>query len=353
MNCPHPPTSADKEECLRQILRARLEVLGPITASTLGEHFGLAVSDIQWGLLALESEGIVMRGRYSRNEDTEEWCERRYHSCLSGQVVWARFTPSLAATAGLRLSGPMRSTPVALAAREDFAALHALSARQKSERFEPGGQAARVESVLSERGASFLSDIRSHTGLLQVEVEGALAELVSLGRVSSDSFAGLPALLSPASKKSRGSRGRRSRGGPSLDAAGRWSLLPVSEAQPEATFSDADPHCVAYAQTLLRRYGVVFRKLLQRENLLIPWRDLHRVYRRLEARGDIRGGRFVEGFSGEQFALPIAIAEIREARRRGDRGEWVVLSGADPLNMSGSAPRGSRCRGDRQSPDVS
>jgi ATP-dependent helicase Lhr and Lhr-like helicase len=158
-------------------------------------------------------------------------------------------------------------------------------------------------------------------------VEEALAELVALGLVTSDSFAGLRALLR---KPVAGRRRRAAIFG--MESAGRWALArrapPQREARPEAV-----EHL---ARALLVRYGVVFWRLLEREApWLPPWRDLLRVYRRLEARGDIRGGRFVAGFSGEQFALPDAIGLLREIRRRPESGDLVSLSGADPLNLAG------------------
>jgi ATP-dependent Lhr-like helicase len=127
-----------------------------------------------------------------------------------------------------------------------------------------------------------------------------------------------------------------------MESAGRWSLIrrPAQEGIDEATRTAAVEHA---ARTLLRRYGVVFWRLLAREGAwLPPWRDLLRVYRRLEARGEIRGGRFVAGFSGEQYALPEAVGLLRETRRKPAAGEWVTLSAADPLNLAGILTPGAR-----------
>ena len=127
--------------------------------------------------------------------------------------------------------------------------------------------------------------------------------------------------------------------------AGRWSLvqagaaLPAQAGQPVPLGKE---EVEAVARTLLRRYGVVFRKLLERERNLPPWRELLGIYRRLEARGDIRGGRFVQGFSGEQFALPEALGALREVRRKPPPGQWISLSGADPLNLLGIVTPGPR-----------
>jgi ATP-dependent Lhr-like helicase len=152
------------------------------------------------------------------------------------------------------------------------------------------------------------------TGLLPAFVERRLAELAGSGVATADSFAGLRALLAPPDK-------RRAL----IETAGRWSLLAAERTD------DVE----AVARTLLKRYGVVFRSLLQRESQLPQWRELVRVYRRLEARGEIRGGRFVAGFGGEQFAVPDAVGRLRAVRKTEKTGELVVLSAADSLNLVG------------------
>jgi ATP-dependent Lhr-like helicase len=169
------------------------------------------------------------------------------------------------------------------------------------------------------------------TGLLRTEVEKGLAELVAWGVVTSDSFAGLRALLVP-SERRRPIGGFRRRGGSApfgVETAGRWSRVGRARALPEEQVAEA------VAWQLLRRYGIVFRRLVTREALLAPWRDILRVYRRLEARGEIRGGRFVVGFSGEQYALPEAIGSLRAVRREEASGALASVSGADPLNLVG------------------
>jgi ATP-dependent Lhr-like helicase len=172
-----------------------------------------------------------------------------------------------------------------------------------------------------------------------VQVEEALGELVARGVVTADSFAGLRAVLTPQSRR-RGFRGRsRLRGTSGFDAAGRWALLPPRTAPRTATDPEALEHV---AKTLLRRYGVVCRRLLAREPLAPSWRELLPFYRTAEARGEIRGGRFVEPFGGEQFALVEAVEELRRLRRQQDANEWVVLAAADPVNLVGltdEAPR--------------
>jgi ATP-dependent Lhr-like helicase len=188
--------------------------------------------------------------------------------------------------------------------------------------------------------------------MLRTHVEEALAELVALGSVSSDSFAGLRALLTPSDKRKPFHAGKRRRKTVfGIEDAGRWALIrrapPTTNADGDALPSragqppsDIVEHVV---DTLLRRYGVVFWRLLQREaGWLPPWRDMLRVLRRLEARGDLRGGRFVAGVSGEQFALPEAVALLREARRAPRSGAFVSISAADPLNLVGIVLPGAK-----------
>jgi ATP-dependent Lhr-like helicase len=175
-------------------------------------------------------------------------------------------------------------------------------------------------------------------------VEEALAELAALGLVSSDSFGGLRALLVPSGERRPMAGGRRRRRTVAfgMEDAGRWALARrPPPAKREASFAqEAMEHA---ARTLLLRYGVVFWRLIEREaQWLPPWRDLIRVYRRLESRGDIRGGRFIAGFAGEQFALPEAIGLLREARREPASGALISLSGADPLNLVGILTPGPR-----------
>jgi ATP-dependent Lhr-like helicase len=172
---------------------------------------------------------------------------------------------------------------------------------------------------------------------LRSQAEEALAELVALGLVSSDSFAGLRALLVPSDRRKPLTGGRRRRRSVTfgMESAGRWAL--VRRAPPVQPAAGGQSEAVEHlARTLLRRYGVVFWRLLEREaGWLPPWRDLLRVYRTLERRGEIRGGRFVAGFSGEQFALPDAVGALREVRRKPPSDALISLSGADPLNLAG------------------
>ena len=354
-----------------EILASRLEVLGPVAEKE------------DPLLLALEGQGRILRGRFTPGSPEIEWCDRRLlarihrytlnrlraeiepvsaadfmrfllhwqHAatedqvkgadglaavveqlegfelaaaawehdvlparvgdygaeqidrlCLSGRVTWGRLTPGSKA--------PLRTSPIALLLRE-----HASHwGMERDCVLEFSSEAAAVRDALAKKGASFFSELAAATGLLPAFVERGLAELAGAGVATADSFAGLRALLAPPDKR----RGL-------IEAAGRWSLLACEHTEgPEAV-----------ARTLLKRYGVVFRSLLQRESTLPPWRELVRVYRRLEARGEIRGGRFVAGFGGEQFAAADAVGRLRAVRKTEKAGELVVLSAADPLNLVG------------------
>jgi ATP-dependent Lhr-like helicase len=408
------PGEASPDSALVEILRGRLEGLGPVTQAALAAPLGLAADDVTAALAALEGEGFAMRGRFTPGAASEEWCERRLLArihrytvkrlraeiepvaardflrfllswqkvetdtrmdgpdaleaviaqlegfeapagaweteilparlakydpawlddlCLAGRVAWARLKPrNPRANGGERSAAPVRTTPITLLARRHAALWTRLSPAVDTAQPSPRAQA--VVDCIRAQGASFFDELVDGTGLLRPQVEEALAELVALGLVSSDSFAGLRALLVPAER--RKSSGQRRRRGVSFDMedAGRWAL--ARRTRPDAATA-ADAEAIEHlAHSLLRRYGVVFWRLLEREaDWLPPWRDLLRVYRRLEARGDIRGGRFVAGFAGEQFALPEAVGLLREVRRRPEGGALVSLSGADPLNLAG------------------
>jgi ATP-dependent Lhr-like helicase len=261
--------------------------------------------------------------------------------CLAGRVTWARLAPGRG-NGRDRAATPVRTTPIALLPRRHTQFWSSLAGSVDG--VQPSGRAQAVLDCLHAQGASFFDELAVVTGLMRLQVEEALSELVTLGLVTSDSFGGLRALLVPSDRRKpfgRGSRRRRimSFG---MEDAGRWALVrrPAGDAvEPQAKAASIDH----VARTLLRRYGVVFWRLLAREaDWLPPWRDLLRVYRRLEARGEIRGGRFVAGISGEQNAMPDAVGLLREVRRRPASGAFVSLSGADPLNLAGILTPGAK-----------
>jgi ATP-dependent Lhr-like helicase len=195
-----------------------------------------------------------------------------------------------------------------------------------------GPDAIAVLQFLRQRGASFFAEIVRATAKLKSEVESALWELVAAGLLTADGFDNLRALIDPKRRSGHGS-GRASR---PRHSAGRWSLLYSGE-EP-----DRNAALEAICWMLLRRYGIVFREVLTRESILPKWREVLITLRRLEDRGEIRGGRFVSGFLGEQFALPIAVESVRAARNQQPTGETVTISAADPLNLVGIVVPGDR-----------
>ncbi len=253
--------------------------------------------------------------------------------CFTGRVAWGR--PAVRVPADVAISSPIRTTPIALCLREHASLFTAGS----TARPQLSPQAEAVLEVLTTRGASFFHELAKAARLLPTQVETALGELVNAGLVSSDGFAGLRVLLTPSERRKprRGGR-RRGRTLPfGMEAAGRWTVV----AAEEEPFTSEDVEEVA--RILLRRYGVVFRRLLAREHGLPPWRELVRVFWRLEARGDIRGGRFVAGVPGEHFGLPEAVGLLRSVRRSDEAvAEPISISGADPLNLAGILSPGSR-----------
>ncbi|MBZ5566094.1 MAG: DEAD/DEAH box helicase, partial [Acidobacteriia bacterium] len=262
--------------------------------------------------------------------------------CLTGAVGWGRISPhpaTLDQTANgaehpavSRRVVPSSVAPITFFIREDadWLALRHVDSFPSTAGLSPAGR--QVLEFLEQRGASFFVDIVRGTGRLKSEVETALWELVAAGRVTADGFDNLRALIDPKRRAGQG-RGKTSR---PRHSTGRWSLL-FSEK------SDDRPRAVeALCKILLERYGVVFRELLTRENLGVKWRELLVSFRRLEDRGDVRGGRFVDGFLGEQFALPVAVESLRAMRKAGPRGETVTLAAADPLNMAGVIIPGDR-----------
>ncbi len=266
----------------------------------------------------------------ARVEDYESaWLDQL---CLSGQVEWTRIEPSSS-------PGILRNTSMAIVERA-----HAhLFARPVVDEGALSANAKAVLEVLRTRGASFFADLARAGRLLPEHAEAALAELVAAGVATSDGYAGLRALLLSGKDKERLRRRRARTGGRlgvgvGLDAAGRWTL--AAAAHVDAL--DDETRCEAVARVLLRRTGVVFRKLVEREPGLPPWRDVLWALRRLEARGEIRGGRFVTGFSGEQFALPEAVGLLRAVRREPLGRKRVVLCAADPLNLTGVILPGAR-----------
>jgi len=422
-----------REEALRELMRGRLQGVGPVTSGALAASLALDRGEIDVALAALQAEGFAMRGRFTPGAAEDEWCERgllaRIHrytvkrlraevspvsardflrflaewqrlapesrmqgpdavahvlsllegfeapagaweaellparvaeyepawldaECLAGRFVWVRLAARASGTrasaapasagraSAARGAAPLRSTPITFIARRNVRFWAALADPPRAEQLT--GRARAVSDYLEAHGASFFDDLLEGARLLPAELEEALGELVAMGLVHADSFAGLRALLLPADRRAgtrRRASGRPARGRALLGMAdsGRWTLVRRAAA---AERSEAVEHLV---RTLLKRWGVILWRLLAREAAwLAPWREILACCRRLEARGDIRGGRFVEGFAGEQFAAPEAIGLLREVRRAPASPRYLSISAADPLNLLGVLTPGAR-----------
>jgi ATP-dependent Lhr-like helicase len=254
--------------------------------------------------------------------------------CLSGEVMWGRLSPHPAferdEPGRVR---PTRVAPLTIFLRDDAEWLLAAAPDENASPIEESlsHPAREVLAELQRRGASFFAELTRSTGRLASEVEDALWELVAAGLVTADGFENLRSLVDPKRRRGEG-KGRHAR---PRHAAGRWALLRDAAHAPV-------PSPEAFANQLLTRWGVVFRDLLARETLAPPWRDLLQVLRRMEARGEIRGGRFVGGLVGEQFARPEAVELLRAVRRSQDTTEALSVSAADPLNLAGVILPGPR-----------
>jgi ATP-dependent Lhr-like helicase len=407
--------SPPADESLVEIVRGRLEGLGPVTADGIAASSSATLSSVNIALAALEAEGFAMRGRFTGEADTEEWCERRLLARIHRYTVkrlraeieavpakdfvrflceWQRVLPDArlqgsdalggllsqlegfeapaaaweaeiiparsAAASETAIDGdpvaglvaarpapsPIRSTPIVLLARRNAAAWSSLVGPSDAGRLTSKAQA--VANVIKEFGASFFDEIAEHAVMLPSEAEGALAELVAVGLLTSDSFAGLRVLLNPGGRRSKTNsyafRHKRRIAIFGMADAGRWALVRrPSAAAGSAPAERADESVEQVVRTLLRRWGVIFWKLMAREaQWLPPWREILSCCRRLEARGEIRGGRFVAGFSGEQYATPEAVGLLREIRRKPPTQAYLSVSAADPLNLLGIVTPGAR-----------
>ena len=276
-----------------------------------------------------------------------EWLDRL---CFSGRVGWGRFSSPQNPKA--RTFAPLRTSPIALYQRENLEDWLILA--QANSAVELSADRQIVFDALRKGGALFFTELVRWTGLLPSQVEEVLSQLAALGFVTSDSFDGLRALLVPSNKRPTFGRNvgkrRRRTNLASIEFAGRWSLLRTQlslDSQPSGNglCADAPARDAAvekFARVLLRRYGVVFRRLLERESFAATWYELGSIFRRWEARGEIRGGYFVGGASGEQFALPEAIGLLRSIRKTPPKDELITLSAADPLNLQGILTPGPR-----------
>lgn len=254
---------------------------------------------------------------------------------LSGEYIWGRFKPGR--LAGVQFSNaPIRTTPITFIKRESLNYYQAATNPESLQSLSV--YANQVYQQLHTGGAQFFSQLLERSRLLQSQAEDALTELISFGLVTSDSFTGLRTLLIP--DKYYSNHSRRGKVAFNFQQAGRWWIIPA--AMPGDMAENNEDQTVYIANMLLKRYGVVFRKLAEKERLLFMWYDLLKVYRRMEAQGVIRGGRFVEGYGGEQYALPEAVTMMRAMRDAETINTYISISGADPLNLTGFITSGAR-----------
>ncbi|PYK13452.1 MAG: hypothetical protein DME65_01890, partial [Verrucomicrobia bacterium] len=417
----------ERADGIREVVRGRMEVCGPMTVAELSHILVLPGSEIDAALLALENEGCVLRGKFRPGATEQEWCDRRLLArihrltidrlraeiqpvsqqdffrflfawqrvdqahrvegleglqsvleqldgcelplaawesavlagrvadydpewlnrlCFSGRIGWGRLSPPQ--NPSTRTSAPLRTSPIGLYQRENLQ--HWLILTRATSETELSVAARTLFDTLATGGALFFSELVRRSGLLPSQVEEALSQLAALGLVTSDSFDGLRALLVPSNKRPTFGRNigkrRRKTNLASIEFAGRWSLLRTDLVlQPSTNGAETSARDAAreqFARVFLRRYGVVFRRLLERESFPVTWYELGRIYRRWEARGEIRGGYFVGGISGEQFALPEAIGLLRAIRKTSSHDEVITLSAADPLNLQGVLTPGPR-----------
>ncbi|MBA2652996.1 MAG: DEAD/DEAH box helicase [Tatlockia sp.] len=267
----------------------------------------------------------------------KDWLD---HLCLTGVIGWGRFSPHPAMAVSLdeeheslaKRIIPTSVSPITFFVREDSAWMAGLKPSNQADLQALSHVAQNIHAYLKENGASFYIDLVQNLGHLRTEIETGLWELVSAGLITADGFDNLRALIDP--KRRNGKRGRR------LNyyhqASGRWSLLKTSRAISQS--EQVEANCMI----LLKRYGVCFRELIIKEKIIPSWPDLLATFRRLEARGEIRGGRFVSGFRGEQFALPYAVDSLRASRKKGVDFENKSISAIDPLNLMGVILPGKR-----------
>lgn len=439
----------EEDAALRELVRRRLEGLGPVTADRLADELGLRITRIDVALIGLETEGFVFRGQFfpapeGVTEPPLQWCERRLlqrihrytieshrqsikpvslqsymrflfdlHEikprllpakptlvptsndgqgllqrtlsrldglsasatlwetdiyparinaydpswldvmCISGGLVWGRYSPPIVkgavsaqgVNAGSRKPGPVKATPITMLMRTNLDLWETLAPKPKvdagAEEVLLSPTASRIEDDLRQHGASFFDQISRRTALLRSQLESGLAELVSAGRLTSDSFTGLRALLTPDSRKPGGHANRRRRATFGVEDAGRWSLLGYDAALGEPnTRNDSGldgEQLERLIMVYLDRWGVLFKRVLERESFTPAWRELLGVLRRMELRGQLRGGRFIAGISGEQFALPDTVTTLRQFSKNQDASErsteYVSLAAADPVNL--------------------
>jgi len=405
------------DEALKELIRGRLEALGPVQSKEVAASMNLPVSRIDLALTVLENEGFVFRGNFTPDINELEWCERRLLSrihrytlgklrkeiepvsiagfmrflfawhhmdaatqqegphalekvveqmegfeaqaaswesdllpsrvkdydyrwldglCLSGKILWGKFRTAISngssTASGAKGASPVKTTPITLISRTNVNLFKSVHPNSNGNEHELSIVAKAVYNFLKNHGASFYHDISSGTKLLDGQIEDAISELVAKGLLTADSYTGLRALLVPIKYSSERHQHKAAF---SMEQAGRWSLIQHEKTEESKDLTQQRKNLEKVARILLRRYGVVFRRLADRESLVPAWWELVRVLRLMEARGEVRGGRFVEGVYGEQYALPEAVNLLRRVRKEAKNGKFISISAADPLNLTG------------------
>jgi len=435
-------------DALIEVIRARLESVGPTSASRLAADLSIDQSKVQAALLSLEGEGFVFQGNFSFNaakqrlESTDsqelEWCERRllqrihkysidFHRkaiqpvsvevftefifdrhklnsfqghenhalrvegevslqntldlldgitapaaswesdlfptrvinydpnwldnlCIKGAVVWGRYLlpNNMSQRNKKRIPGPVKSMPLTFSTRQnrDIWLALARSKLGKEDLSDRSNKTKLIEEDLAHNGASFFEDILYRSKLLKIQLEECLAELVACGRVSSDSFSGMRALLTRNSRRPRFYKSKRGGSSSAIEGAGRWSLQDTfrrsnAESQTKKELDHRwnvlnEEQAERLIHIYLQRWGIITRALLEKESFSPPWRELLIHLRKMELRGVLRGGRFIAGLGGEQFSLPEtvdAIRKFKKARESAPKNKLYCLSAADPLNL--------------------
>jgi ATP-dependent helicase Lhr and Lhr-like helicase len=410
----------EKLAALVELIRGRLEGLGPITVSRISNELEISAGEVEMALIHLEQEGFVFRGNFTGESDETEWCERRLLSrihrytlekvrkeiepvspadfmrflfawqgldnaseslgpvalqktlemlegieapaiaweadiiparvkdydyiwldvlCMSGKIAWGRFRPPQFNTANTQSKSttPVKSTPLMIVSRTKLSAWKNRYRKSDEDFRILSNNALKVHECLLKGGALFFDEILRQTGLLNSQAEEALAELVNIGEVTADSYTGLRALLVPAKYKGDNVSKRKKKIDFTMDQAGRWTLLKNNFVK-----DDEEDFTKVYAKLLLKRYGIVCRKIADKEKGAPAWRELVKYYRMLELKGEIRGGRFIDGVWGEHFALPEAVTMLREIRKKEKDGAYLAVNAADPLNFHGVITPGEK-----------
>ncbi len=333
---------ASPEQFVRFLTRWQHVAPGTQLSSPAG--LGAVIEQLQgWSAAVAAWEPALLSQRLCDYQPA--WIDRY---CHEGRLQWLRLAPTRGS--GHRRLGPSKATPVTILHRQD---LHwMLAAWRADDPARPdAGAVAEIVDVLTERGPSFAADLAKATGRLPTDIEAALWCAVASGLVSADGFEAIRSLTSQSRRRPTSHRSRMSRlrqgAQATVRAAGRWSLVPAPGTEEDQGMPleqlDPDDLAEAVADQLLQRWGVLFYDLAAFEQLSLPWRSMQWALRRLEDRGLVLGGRFVKGFSGEQFALPAAAEDLDRQRRRDDReSSTITVSGVDPLNLTGIILPGRR-----------